>query len=129
MQCLPPGAYLPPLNLTERGRLVRIAVTGFAAGRLRTAVAERMAAAAEHAVREARVHRETAMLGCDGGCQLCLRGERARRRRRARARGLPAGVADMAVRHVKVHGVAMAERAAQRAGVWTGGGCAASRVR
>lgn len=49
---LAPGACLPPLDLTERGRLVSIAITAFAAGKLGVGVAERMARAAERALHE-----------------------------------------------------------------------------
>ncbi|KAK9834892.1 hypothetical protein WJX81_006902 [Elliptochloris bilobata] len=50
---LRPGSCLPPLDLTERGQLVSIAVSAFAAGRLGVGVAERMARAAERTLREA----------------------------------------------------------------------------
>lgn len=51
-RALAPGACLPPLDLTERGRLVSIGISAFAAGRLGVGVAERMARAAQSALHE-----------------------------------------------------------------------------
>ena len=51
-RALEPGVCLPALDLTERGRLVSIGISAFAAGRLGVGVAERMARAAEHALHE-----------------------------------------------------------------------------
>ena len=51
-RALAPGACLPLLDLTERGRLVRVDISAFAAGRLGVGVAERMARAAERALHE-----------------------------------------------------------------------------
>ena len=51
-RCLPAGSHLPALDLTERGELRSVIITAFAAGQLKVAVAERMARAAEAALRE-----------------------------------------------------------------------------
>lgn len=50
---LPPGARLPPLDLTRRGKLTRIQIRAFTAGRVASHVGERMVDTAEARLRRA----------------------------------------------------------------------------
>ncbi|GBF96202.1 hypothetical protein Rsub_08747 [Raphidocelis subcapitata] len=50
---LAPGEALPPLDVTQRGKLTRVRVTAFSAGRVAASEAQRMAAAAAEALQEA----------------------------------------------------------------------------
>ena len=70
---LAPGSCLPPLDFTERGRLVGIVVTAFAAGRLGVGIAERMARAAKRTLLE--VGHPGAQVGCSatGWCSTLQR--------------------------------------------------------
>ncbi|KAG2496516.1 hypothetical protein HYH03_005340 [Edaphochlamys debaryana] len=51
LPALPPGARLPPISLTDRGKITQVTIHAFSAGRLPPHVAQRMAAAAEAALR------------------------------------------------------------------------------
>lgn len=51
---LEPGSALPAINLTERGDVTSISVSAFQAGNMNPNVADRMASAAEAALREVR---------------------------------------------------------------------------
>ena len=51
---LPSGACLPPVRLTERGRVTSVMIEAIACGRVGVAVAERMAAAADQALKKVR---------------------------------------------------------------------------
>ena len=50
VQPLPPGACLPPIELTERGDITNIEIRAFTAGRLVPTIGERLAAAAQKGV-------------------------------------------------------------------------------
>ncbi len=52
IQSLAPGCSLPAFNLTERGDVTGITISAFQAGPMKPDVAERMASAAEAALRE-----------------------------------------------------------------------------
>ena len=56
---LPRGACLPPIHLTRRGNITRIALRAFVAGDVPLAVAERMVAAAEMGLKKVRSQRSS----------------------------------------------------------------------
>ena len=56
VQSLAPGSSLPAFDLTERGDVTSITVSAFQAGPMKPDVAERMASAAEAALRKVLVH-------------------------------------------------------------------------
>lgn len=56
VQSLAPGSSLPAFDLTERGDVTSITVSAFQAGPMKPDVAERIASAAEAALRKVLIH-------------------------------------------------------------------------